>query len=145
MRIGEEGAVSGQAVNIRCLGLRVTPEAARPIIKVIDGDEQDIGLLGPLDGKRDQREDQSEKFHGYESASQYPHWSRAIFWSGVFPRGQLLQGNGRIFTTTMRYARFETIEWARWQAAPSLRDIQKKEENAFSSLGYCPVVLEGGG
>lgn len=145
MRIGEESAASGQAVNIWRLGLWVASEAARPIIKIIDGDEQDIGLLGPHDGKRDQREDQSENFHAYESTSEYPHWSRAIFWTGVFPRGQLLQGNGRIFTTTMRYARFDTIEWARWQAAPSLRDIQKKEENAFSSLGYCPVVLEGGG
>ena len=48
MGLFKEHATLGQCIYVWCLGLRMAAEAAHPVIQVIDGDEQDIGVLGPL-------------------------------------------------------------------------------------------------
>ena len=45
MGIGEGGATGGQSVDIRGLGQWVTSKVADPVILVVDGDEEDVGLL----------------------------------------------------------------------------------------------------
>ena len=48
MPVGKQGAHLGQAVDVGCLGLRVTAEATDPVVQVVDGDKEDVRLfLGP--------------------------------------------------------------------------------------------------
>jgi len=44
MGVGEEHATFGQTVDIRSMGLRVTVEAAHPVIQVIDDKEKKIAF-----------------------------------------------------------------------------------------------------
>ena len=45
MSIGEVPSTLGQSVHMRGLGLRVPTHEAHPVIEVIDGNEQDVGLF----------------------------------------------------------------------------------------------------
>ena len=61
MRIGEHHALGSQFVHVRRPGLRVALKGARPVIQIIDRDEEDIGSVGlSLNriGRREQSEDQ---------------------------------------------------------------------------------------
>ena len=48
MGIGEGGTASGQPVDVRGLDQWVASQVADPVILVIDGDEEDVGLLGRM-------------------------------------------------------------------------------------------------
>ena len=48
MGIGEGGATGGQPVDVGGLGQRVASQVADPVILVVDGDEEDVGLLGRM-------------------------------------------------------------------------------------------------
>ena len=43
--VGEGGAAGGELVDVRRLRLRVAAERADPVVQVVEGDEQDVGLL----------------------------------------------------------------------------------------------------
>ena len=43
--VGEESAAGGQPVHVRRLNLRMTLEAADPVVQIVDGDHQDIGTV----------------------------------------------------------------------------------------------------
>jgi len=45
MRVGKQRAAGGQTINMGRLHLRMTFQAADPVVLIVDGDEQDIGLL----------------------------------------------------------------------------------------------------
>jgi hypothetical protein len=45
MGVGEQHPARGQAIEVGRLGVRMSTQAADPIVQVIDGDEQDIGAL----------------------------------------------------------------------------------------------------
>ena len=44
MGVQKEGSLLGQAVDVRGEGLRMAVHAADPVIKIINGNEQDVGL-----------------------------------------------------------------------------------------------------
>ena len=46
MGVGEEHARSGQTIEVGCASLRVTAEATDPVVQIINGDEEDVGLGG---------------------------------------------------------------------------------------------------
>lgn len=45
MGVGEKGALRCQSIDVWSLGVRVSAQAADPVVLIIDGDEEDIGLL----------------------------------------------------------------------------------------------------
>lgn len=49
MRVGEERAALGEPVNVRRLHLRMPAEAADPVVLIINGEEEDIGLRRGVD------------------------------------------------------------------------------------------------
>ena len=64
MRIREGGAACHEAVDVGRLRLWMTAEVARPVVQVIDGNEQNIGL-GFGGENRDGEEQKGEKaLHG---------------------------------------------------------------------------------
>ena len=68
MSVGEEGAHFRQSVDIGGLGLRVTAEAAHPIVQIVDRYQQDVrfGIFGPREKEKDKKKEQRDKwiFHG---------------------------------------------------------------------------------
>ena len=50
MGIGKQHPLGRQSVHLWRLGLRVAFQHVRPVIQVIDGDEEDVGLLLRLFG-----------------------------------------------------------------------------------------------
>src|SRR5437867_689938 len=48
MGIGEECAAFGETVHVGRLCLGMAAEAADPVIEVVDGDEENVGLVGSL-------------------------------------------------------------------------------------------------
>ena len=46
MRIRENHTLGRQPVHVRCLGLRVALKRVRPVVEIIDGDEQYVGSFG---------------------------------------------------------------------------------------------------
>ena len=50
MGIGKNHPLGSQFIHVRRPGLRVALQHARPVIQIIDGDEEDIGLLLSLLG-----------------------------------------------------------------------------------------------
>lgn len=52
MGVGEENTARGESIEIRREGLRVPPEAADPIVQIIDREEQDVRRLLRRDGRR---------------------------------------------------------------------------------------------
>ena len=48
MGVGKRQRLFGQPIEVGCDGSRKSLEGLDPIIKVINGDEQDVGLLGSV-------------------------------------------------------------------------------------------------
>ena len=44
MGVGEEHARGGQTIEVGCASLRMAAEATDPIVQIINGDEEDVGL-----------------------------------------------------------------------------------------------------
>ena len=65
MGVGEEHATFGQTVDIRGMGLRVTVEAAHPVIQVIDDKEKKIAFgLRKVCGKTEEKnQNRSQSMH----------------------------------------------------------------------------------
>lgn len=61
--VGEKGAAGGKLVDVRGQGIGVSAEAADPVVLVIDGDEDDIGLFGRVDEREEEGEE--EGFHDF--------------------------------------------------------------------------------
>jgi len=45
MRVGEGGSAGGQLVDMRSLDHRVATKIADPVVLVVNGDEENVGLL----------------------------------------------------------------------------------------------------
>lgn len=45
MGLFKEHAVLGECIDVRCLGLRMAAETTDPVIEVVYGNEQHIGVL----------------------------------------------------------------------------------------------------
>ena len=61
MGIREERPPGGQAIDMGRFHLRVAPETAEPVVLIVDGDEQDIGLFGPQGLNADKTEPEYQK------------------------------------------------------------------------------------
>ena len=44
VRVGEQDATLGEAIDVRCLRVGVSAKAAHPIVEVVDRDQQHVGL-----------------------------------------------------------------------------------------------------
>ena len=44
--VGEKGAAGGELIDVGSPGIGMTVETTDPVILVIDGDEEDVGLFG---------------------------------------------------------------------------------------------------
>ena len=84
-------AARGEPVDVRRYRLRVAAEVADPVLQVVDGDEQDVGL-GGLGGERargeEKREDEEETggFHGQaETASEQSGCDALCVGRGIQP------------------------------------------------------------
>ena len=44
MGIGKQHSFGRQSVHVRRPGLRIAVERVRPVVEIIDGDEQDVGF-----------------------------------------------------------------------------------------------------
>ena len=69
MGVGESHAHFGEAVNVRGLRLGIAAQMTYPMIQIIHGDEEDVGLhgfcgRGQAAGKSDQGEEEESDFHG---------------------------------------------------------------------------------
>ena len=64
MGLFKEHSPLGEGIDVRCLGLRMSTETTNPVIQVIDRDEQDIGVLGPLAVDAQGKESAEGKYFG---------------------------------------------------------------------------------
>ena len=48
MSVVEKSSAFCESIDVRSLGIRVAVHATDPVVLVIDGDEEDVGLLGSL-------------------------------------------------------------------------------------------------
>ena len=72
VRVAKEHAARGQAVDVRRAGLRVAAQAPRPVVEVVDDDQQDVGTLPPSAAEQGERGQRGERGERLEEAPPRP-------------------------------------------------------------------------
>ena len=83
MRVGEDDPLGSQPIHVRRLGLWIAFKRARPVIQIIDGDEQDIWLSAWLAGVLCSpnlvcRAKQQSRQQEYRCLSRYSHCKSSL-------------------------------------------------------------------
>jgi hypothetical protein len=65
MGVGEKHTALCETIDVGGFGLRMAPETANPVVEVVDGDEEDVGLAGgERRGDREENGTQNEEHRG---------------------------------------------------------------------------------